>query len=279
METNTVNHNAPELSEAELEIKKIELKKRREKLVNQKVEKEAYKLYAERNPENKKAVEDDILRYKKNKLASALALLGLVFSCLYFCILYAMPAAEMRKIVLGVSIVITLVLLLLIFLSSEGVKGYNKTYSIALLAVAVFQVLRIFYYPLKGLKNNWFVGIGYFGYYPDNSNFFFTMMLIWLVASAACLAASAVIGWIYAVRLEKFQKNVDSGAISIEKTLAEVEAEDEEIQAKLAVYREEAEKEIDAMLQADYSQVLTQAEEQENEQKTQDVQPDDKEEQ
>ena len=180
----------------------------------------------EKKTVNQQIVADDILRYKRNKLAQVLAILGLVFNCLYFCILYAITDVNMRKITLGISVLLTLVLMLVIFLSSEGVKGYNKKFSIVLLVVAVFQILRIFYYPLKGLKNDTLVGIGYFGYYPTSSGFYFAMMLIWLVASAACLIAAAVLGWIYAVRLEKFQKKLNNGEISVEAVLAQMDEED-----------------------------------------------------
>ncbi len=187
---------------------------------------------------NQMIIADDILRYKKNKLAQTFALLGLVFNCLYFLLLYAMPKTEFRTITIGFSVVLTLITLLAIFLSSEGVKGYNKKYSIVLLVVAAFQILRIFYYPLKGLQNNWFVSldslhlIGYFGAYPQTSTPFFVILVIYLVASAACLIASAVWGWIVAVRLEKFQKRVDNGEIDIQKVIKEMDEEDE--QAKKA---------------------------------------------
>ncbi|MDE7453521.1 MAG: hypothetical protein K2N22_03845 [Clostridia bacterium] len=176
-----------------------------------------------------KIVADDILRYKKNKLAQLFAILGIVFNCLYFCLLYAIPDANMRKITLGVSVVLTLVLLLLVFLSSEGVKGYNKKFSIVLLVIAAFQILRIFYYPLNGLLSNSLNGIGYFGYYPKEISFpYFIIMVIWLVASAGCIIASAVLGWIYAARLQKFQKKLDSGEISVEETLKDMDAQDAE---------------------------------------------------
>ena len=169
-------------------------------------------------------VANDILRYKKNKLASTLAILGLVFNCLYFLLLYAMPGSEFTTIYIGFSVMLTLIMLLMIFLSSEGVKGYNKKFSIVLLVLAAFQIVRIFYYPLKGIKNNLFVAasagqagmnyIGYFGWYPSFTNptstVYFVLMLIYLVASAACLIGSAVWGFIVATRLEKFQKQLDN---------------------------------------------------------------------
>lgn len=187
-------------------------------------------------------IENDVLRYKKNKLASSLALLGLVFNCLYFLLLYAMRTPEFKTYTIGFSVVLTLVVLLVIFLSSEGVKGYNKKFSIALLVVAAFQILRIFGYPLKGLRENLFVDlsaqktIGYFGIVPNgHSEPLFTVLLVWLIASAACLIASAVIGWIYAVRLEKFQKQIDNGEVDIMATIAELDAED----AQSATVKEE----------------------------------------
>ncbi len=175
---------------------------------------------------NQQIIADDILRYKRNKLAQILAILGLVFNCLYFCVLYAIPDSDMRKMTLGFSVILTLIVLLMIFLSSEGVKGYNKKFSIVLIVIAAFQILRIFYYPLNGLINDSLTGIGYFGYYPENSGFYFTIMLVYLLASAACLIASAVLGWVYAVRLQKFQKKLDNGEISVEATMAEMDEED-----------------------------------------------------
>lgn len=185
---------------------------------------------------NRQIVENDILRYKKNKLASWLALLGLVFNCLYFMVLYAMPKTEFTTIKIGLSVIVTLIVLLATFLASEGVKGYNKKFSIVLIVLAVVQIVRIFIYPLQGITDNLLIAadtnhtIGYFGYYPSSSGFFFALMVIYLVASAGCMIASAVIGWIYAVRLEKFQKQLDSGEISVEKALKEIEAEEAQAQ-------------------------------------------------
>lgn len=182
--------------------------------------------------ENQQIIADDILRYKKNKLAGTLAILGLVFNCLYFMVLYAFPKAEFYTFEIGVSVVLTLVSLLAIFLSSEGVKGYNKTYSIVLLVVAAVQILRIFGYPLNGLKKDYLYAtgdktLGYFGYFPTSSAFFGTIMIVYLALSAACLIGAAVWGWIVAVRLENFQKRINNGEVDIDKVIKEMDAEDE----------------------------------------------------
>ena len=203
----------------------------------------------EKKSVNQQIISNDVLRYKKNKLASMLALLGLVFNCLYFMILYAMPKEEYTTIRIGFSIIITLVVLLVIFLSSEGVKGYNKKFSIVLLVLAAFQILRIFGYPLEGVRNNTLIEadsvhtVGYFGIYPTNSGMYFALMTIYLAASAGCLIASAVIGWIYATRLQKFQKQLDAGEISVEKAIAEINAE-EEVAAAVADIKAETVAEV-----------------------------------
>lgn len=174
-------------------------------------------------------IEADTLLYKKNKLPATLALLGLVFNCLYFCLLYGIKenagATIWSHIDIGISVLLTLVLLLVTFLSSEGIKGYNKKYCIPLLIIAVFQIARIFYFPLYGLRNN-ILTIPYFWIYPTTSTFEFIMMVIWLVASSACLIASAVLGYIQTVRLEKHIKAVESGEIDMNAVFAAQDAAD-----------------------------------------------------
>ena len=193
---------------------------------------------------NSKTLQDDILRYKKNKLASLLAILALIFNCLYFCMLYAVNNSYLYKLEIGVSVIVTLVSLLAIFLAEEGVKGYNKKHSILLLVIAVIQVIRIFGLPMQGVKEKILGDYSYFWMILSNG-VTFTFMVVWLVASAACAVASAVIGYIYAVRLEKFQKKIDSGEIDIMEVVKAMDAEDEAA-AEQAVADEEKTEEAEA---------------------------------
>ena len=176
-------------------------------------------------------IESDTLLYKKNKLPATLALLGLVFNCLYFCLLYGIKDrtgdTRWSQIDIGISVILTLVLLLVTFLSSEGIKGYNKKFCIPLLVIAVFQIARIFYFPLYGLQNN-ILTIPYFWIYPTTSTFEFIMMVVWLVASAACLTASAIIGYIQIKRLESHLKAVESGELDMNAVFAAEEAKEAE---------------------------------------------------
>jgi hypothetical protein len=195
--------------------------------------------------ENEKILQDDILRYKKNKLASGLALLGLVFNCLYFMFLYGLNNIYFYNIEIGISIIITLVVLLTVFLSSEGIKNYNKTYSIVLMVVAVIQIIRLFIMPVMALNGKSLFIEGDYptaleGHYFEaelNASASATVLIIYLALSAGCLIASSVIGYLKAVRLEKLNKKIESGEISIESTLKAVEKE-EEAKAQVAANKE-----------------------------------------
>ena len=176
---------------------------------------------------NQKIVADDILRYKKNKLPANLALLGLVFNCLYFMLLYAMkePNTKFAEIEIGISVILTLCTLLVAFLASEGIKGYNKKYCIVLLVLAVFQIVRIFGYPLYGLQNN-LLKVNYLWFNPTSSTLEFVIMVVYLCASAACYVLSAVFGYLRTVRLEKHEASIANGTLSIEATLKELDEEE-----------------------------------------------------
>lgn len=181
-------------------------------------------------------IKTDIYRYKKNKLAANLALLGLVFDCLYFMLLYGIKASTagetneitwFASLMMGFSVILTLVLLLVSFLASEGIKGYNKKYAYVLWVLAAFQILKIFGYPLYGLNNN-LLTVNYFWINPTESTTEFIILVIYLVASAACYVASGVIGFIRAQNLEKFEKSLSSGEISVEAALKEVDEEEKQ---------------------------------------------------
>ena len=173
--------------------------------------------------ESKKIIQDDILRYKNNKLASTLTLIGLGFTMLYFALLYSVNNSFFYKIYMGFSIIVTLVLLLTTFLASESIKNYRKGFTIVLLILAAFNIARIFYYPLQGLKADAFDGAIYF-WTTMSSGGIFTFLVIYLVASAACYVAAAIFGYIYAVRLEKHEKGLAEGAIDLDAALAQEEA-------------------------------------------------------
>lgn len=185
---------------------------------------------------NQEIIHSDLMRYKSNKLASYLALLAIIFNCLYFCLLYSFRDKFFGTWRLGVSVILTLVVLLVTFLSSEGIKNYNKKFAIALLILAVVQIIRMFGLPLEALKYDIKNGVAsqltggalnmrYFGI-DLSPSVAYVILVVWLAASAACLIASAVIGYINSVKLENFNKKIESGEIVIEDTLTALDKED-----------------------------------------------------
>ncbi|MGN0805472.1 MAG: hypothetical protein ACI4MC_00415 [Candidatus Coproplasma sp.] len=179
-----------------------------------------------RNQVEKNAVlQDDILRYKKNKLPANLALLALVFNILYFTLLYTIHTTEMYTLVVGISVIVNLLVLLGGFYASEGIKSYNKKNCILLLVLGAAQIVRIFIYPLQGLSGNWMAGNAYFGAImtPASNG---TLLIIYLAGSAACFIASAVLGYININKRDAHLKKVESGEISVEDTLKELDEQD-----------------------------------------------------
>lgn len=185
---------------------------------------------------NQEILSSDIMRYKTNKLPASLALLGIVFSCLYFCLLYGYKTSFFSMWKIGISVMLTLILLLVTFLASEGIKAYKKKYSVVLLVLAVVQVVRMFGLPFEALKYDSGLAatdaraleIRYFGV-DLSSAASYVILVIWLAASAACLVAAAVIGYINCTKLEKFQSKISEGEVVVEDVLACMDAEDKAV--------------------------------------------------
>lgn len=178
-------------------------------------------------------VKTDIYRYKRNTLASGLALLSLVFECLYFALFYSLHNGAYYGILIGGSVVLNLAVLLITFLSSEGVKVYNKKFCIPLLVIAAIQIARIFIYPMDIALGGDYLYPGttyeitawYFGT-ALSSAATSTILIIYLVLSAACLVASAIFGYVRAMQLEIFNKHLADGTFSVDAALADLNAKD-----------------------------------------------------
>lgn len=183
---------------------------------------------------NQEIIHSDIMRYKTNKLPASLALLGIVFNCLYFCLLYGFKESFFSQWKIGISVVLTLVFLLVTFLSSEGIKAYKKYFTIVLLILAAVQIIRMFGLPFEALRYDnklaasdvhAYGNLRYFGV-DLTSAASYVLLVIWLAASAACLVAAAVIGYINCVKLEKFQKKITDGEVVVEDVLKQMDEED-----------------------------------------------------
>ncbi len=94
-------------------------------------------------------IQQDRMRYTKNTLSSRLALLAIVLNVLFFVSIYKVNDTHYYTALIGLSILYNLVFMLATFLASEGVKNYKIHFSILLMILAVGQIIRIFIIPSK----------------------------------------------------------------------------------------------------------------------------------
>lgn len=191
-----------------------------------------------------KTIQNDMMRYKKNKLPGNLVLLAIVFNCLYFMVMYGQnvdnnikakfaDGSTVYNIQTGLSVILNLVVLLVTFLTSEEVKGYNKKFCIVTFVLAAVQIVRIFIYPITTYNSQ--LANGYYVFDID----VLLELIIFLVASAGCLIAGGVIGLLNCIRLEKFRNDLESGTVDLETALKQepetgVETTAEPVEAVIA---------------------------------------------
>ena len=133
----------------------------------------------------------DRMRYTKNSLSSTLALLAIIANVFYFVSIYKSDVGSYYyKIVIGASILYNLLFMLIVFLSSEGVKGYKIGYAYALVVIGALQIVRIFILPLSA--HNATVTINQ-QETVVMQNAQFIRVIFYLCASAACCIAAGII--------------------------------------------------------------------------------------
>ena len=181
-------------------------------------------------------IKDDIQRYKKNTLASLLAILGLVCCCAYFIVLYAQVKNNnyYYKWPIALDVIYNLFFLLFVFLFSEQVKNYNRKLFWLQMVFGVMQFVRIFWLPLAGVAETAYPKLAGIPYVKDALGYgAFMSMVVFLAASGASVIASGVIGFIRSKSLENFNKKLESGEVSVEATLKQLDEEDEKKAAEV----------------------------------------------
>lgn len=127
-------------------------------------------------------IQQDRMRFTKNTISSRLVILAIVLNVLFFVSIYKVNDSAYYTWWIGISIVYNLLFMLIAFLCSEGVKNYNRNYSILLMILALGQIVRIWIYPAK-----------MHDIMPASQH---TRVIVYLALSAACLLAGAVINLI-----------------------------------------------------------------------------------
>ena len=134
----------------------------------------------------------DRMRFTKNTLSSGLALLAILFNVLYFVSIYKSDVGSYYyNIIMGASILYNLIFMLVVFLSSEGVKGYKASFAYVLLVVGALQIARIFFLPMQAhaamIKVNKQEVL-------VMQTAQFVRIIVYLASSAACCLVASVVG-------------------------------------------------------------------------------------
>ena len=155
-----------------------------------------------------RTIQRDRMRFIKNSLSSNLAILGILFDVFYFVSLYKSDVdTYYYNILIGASIVYNLIFMLAVFLSSEGVKNYKKNYSYLLAAIGAAQIVRIFIIPMQAHSATTLVDGATVAVMQDAQ---FMRVVVYLIASAVCLIASAVVNFIRCSELETHLKTLEA---------------------------------------------------------------------
>ena len=155
-------------------------------------------------------IKKDRLRYTKDSFSSTMAILAIVFDCLYFVSIYQSDVGTYYyNWLIGVSIVYNLVFLLAAFLASESVKNRRTGYSGILVILDVIQIVRIFILPAKAhaataLVNGVEVPVMGGGQY--------TYCVVCLVASAVCCVTAALVSAKNNKVLADYMKTIETKA-------------------------------------------------------------------
>lgn len=158
-----------------------------------------------------RTIQRDRMRFIKNSLSANLCYLGILLDVFYFVSIYKSDVdTYYYNYIIGISIVYNLAFMLAVFLSSEGVKNYKKGYSYLLAVIGLVQIVRIFIIPMNAHSASTIVNGAEVVVMQDGQ---FLRVVVYLIASAACLIVSAVVNYIRCSELEAHLKTLaDQGA-------------------------------------------------------------------
>ena len=144
------------------------------------------------NMNEEQLIRRDRMRFTKNTLSSGLALLAILANVFYFVSIYKSDVGSYYyNILIGASILYNLVFMLVVFLSSEGVKGYKISYAYVLIVIGILQILRIFILPMRAHAATVTINQQETVVMQTAQ---FIRVIVYLCISAACCLVAGVVG-------------------------------------------------------------------------------------
>ena len=137
------------------------------------------------------------MKYKNDSLSYGLILLGLLANIFYFITLYENNGEFYYTLDMGFSVLYNLIFMLIVFLSAENIKTYNRNYSIVTFIIGILQIIRIFVYPADALKSS---AVGDVALTQSK----YTIIAVYLIISASLLIFGSIISFIKSTILKQF---------------------------------------------------------------------------
>ena len=158
--------------------------------------------------DNPKTIKLDRMRYAKNVSSSRLTYLAILFDVLYFVSVYESDVGSWYyQILIGASIVYNLLFMLMTFLASEGVKSRKTGFTIPLIALGAFQIIRVFYLPALAHSSTVVIA-GEEIVVMGDGQYMYTIAC--LLISAVCCIVAAVISFMNNKKLAAHMQSLEN---------------------------------------------------------------------
>ena len=158
--------------------------------------------------QEERSIQTDRMRYTQDTMSANLVLVAIVMDALYFVSIYQSDVSTWYyNWVLGASIICNLLFLLTAFLASEGVKSRKTGFTLPLIALGIFQVVRIFYLPALAHSSTVVIAGEEIAVMGD-SQYFYT--IVCLAVSAVCCVVAAVISHMNNKKLADHMKTLET---------------------------------------------------------------------
>lgn len=155
-------------------------------------------------------IRTDRMKYTKNASSARLCYLAILLDVFYFINIYESDVGNWYySILIGASIIYNLLFMLFVFLASEGVKNYKKSYSVMLYIAAALQVDRVFIIPMQAMNTLIEIRGETVSVMDDHQGY---AAILWLVLSAVAMLAAGLINQRKCADLEKHEAETTAAA-------------------------------------------------------------------
>lgn len=147
----------------------------------------------------------DRMMYVKDKVPSLCAICAIALNVFYFVSIYKINKEYFYNFNIGLSVITNLLFMLFAFLCSEEVKNYHSKYGFVMIGLAVLEIIRIFYFPMRAHASMIVEGEMTVRVMTDAH---FIRCIVYLVGAAAFLAVGGIMSIINTKKLNDYKKSL-----------------------------------------------------------------------